>query len=87
LRSAAANGGERKPGAASSAPTLGAVIRAFKLISAIAVNRTMARKGVPLWQRNYYERIIRDEQELETLYQYITANQAQRENDENHPSL
>jgi REP element-mobilizing transposase RayT len=73
-------------GAASGAPTLGNVVRAFKSISAIAVNKTTGRKGTPLWQRNYYERVIRNEQELEALRLYISANPAQWENDENHPS-
>ena len=47
-------------GAASSAPTkdistrLGDVVRAFKSVSAINVNRFLSRLGVPLWQRNYY---------------------------------
>ena len=27
--------------------------------------------GVPIWQRNYYERIIRDERELNNVRQYI----------------
>ena len=38
-------------------------------------------------QRNYYERIIRAEQELESLRQYITVNPAQWEKDENYHSL
>jgi putative transposase len=38
-------------GAASSAPTLADVVRAFKSLSAIRVNRLIMRSG-PLWQRN-----------------------------------
>lgn len=38
-----------------------------------------------LWQRNYYERIIRDESELHTLQQYIADNPAGWDNDPNHP--
>jgi len=76
-----------KPGAASGAPTLGTVLRAFKSLSAIAVNKTIGRQGVSLWQRNYYERVIRDEQELDVLRQYVAANPSQGEKDENHPSL
>ena len=29
-----------------------------------------------LWQRNYYERVIRDEQELNTIREYIQNNPA-----------
>jgi REP element-mobilizing transposase RayT len=61
-------------GAASSAPTLGAVVRAFKSLSAIAVNALLSRQGRPLWQRNYYEHIIRDERELWMIREYIRTN-------------
>jgi REP element-mobilizing transposase RayT len=75
-------------GAASSAPTLGDVVRAFKSISAIAVNRIIGRSG-RLWQRNYYERVIRDEAELTNALQYIIDNPARwpddAENPTNHP--
>jgi len=63
-----------RQGAASSAPTLGDVIRAFKSISAIAVNRLQDRHGVSLWQRNYYEHIIRNESELNKIREYIINN-------------
>ena len=60
-------------GAASSAPTLGDVARAFKSISAIRVNRLLTRSG-SLWQRNYYERVIRNKRELDKIREYITTN-------------
>ena len=60
-------------GAASSAPTLGNIMRAFKSISAIEINRTLDRQG-RLWQRNYYERIIRDDDELSGIREYIRLN-------------
>ena len=70
--------GNTKQGAASSAPTdnktLGDVIRAFKSISAIGVNKIVGRSGQPLWQRNYHERIIRNERELQATRQYIIDN-------------
>ena len=60
-------------GAASSAPTLGDVVRAFKSLSAIHVNRLLRRSG-PLWQRNYYEHVIRNERELDRIREYIATN-------------
>ena len=63
-----------RKGSASSAPTFGDVIRGFKSISAIQVNRLLMRTGQPLWQRNYYEHIIRDENSLERIREYIAAN-------------
>jgi REP element-mobilizing transposase RayT len=37
--------------AASSVPTLGKVVRAFKSISAIKANKALNRSGQPFWQR------------------------------------
>jgi putative transposase len=54
--------------------TLGDVMRAFKSISAIAANRHLGRSGRPFWQRNYYERIIRGERELDAIREYIHDN-------------
>ncbi len=63
-----------KAGAASSAPTLGDIIRAFKSISAINVNRMLSRSGQSLWQRNYYEHVIRNEKSLNKIHEYIIHN-------------
>jgi len=47
----------------SGGPTLGEVVRAFKSLSAIAVNRCLGRRR-RVWQRGYFEHVIRDEEEL-----------------------
>ena len=39
-----------------------------------------------LWQRNYYERIIRNENELHNIRQYICDNPQQWENDNENPT-
>jgi REP element-mobilizing transposase RayT len=78
-------------GAASSAPTrfasttLGNVLRAFKSISAISVNRLLSRSGQPLWQRTYYEHVIRDEESLNRLREYIATNPLRWELDRENP--
>ncbi len=79
------NPAARKKGAASSAPTLGDVVRAFKSISAIQVNRILSRSGQPLWQRNYYERVIRDEAEMCRIHEYIQNNPLNWETDKENP--
>ena len=60
-------------GAASSAPTLGDLIRAFKSPSAFRVNRLLMRSG-SLWQRNYYEHVIRSDREMDRIREYIATN-------------
>jgi hypothetical protein len=84
---------DQRSGAASSAPTsetdiaptLGAIVRAFKSISAIDVNRLLNRRGCPLWQRNYYERVIRNEIELSAIREYLQFNPRNWAEDEEHP--
>ena len=73
-------------GAAIGAPTLGDVVRAFKSMSAIRVNRLLMRSG-PLWQRNYYEHVIRDNDELNRIREYITNNPMQWELDRENPAF
>ena len=41
--------------------------------------------GLPIWQRNYYERIIRNEAELNRIVDYIISNPANWIDDENNP--
>jgi putative transposase len=40
-----------------------------------------------LWQRNYYEHIIRDEEELNRIRQYITDNPARWDDDPENPVI
>ncbi|MGE4157876.1 MAG: transposase [Planctomycetota bacterium] len=76
-------------GGASPAPTpkrsLGEVMGCFKSLSAISVNRHLGRLGYPLWQRNYYEHITRDETALEKFRGYIRSNPLRWENDKENP--
>ncbi len=42
---------------------------------------------LPIWQRNYYEHIIRDDRDLERIREYIAANPARWQEDSYHPRL
>ena len=74
------------PDAINHAPTLGDIMRTFKSVSTIAVNRHFDRRGYPLWQRNYYEHIIRNESELHPIREYIRYNPLKWDEDEENPS-
>ena len=52
---------------------LGQVVRAFKSLSTIEVNRVTGRTG-PLWQRGYYEHVIDAGEDLDRIRGYIRAN-------------
>lgn len=65
--------------------SLGAIIQNFKSVSARKINRVRAISGVSVWQRNYYERIVRNEDELNRIRCYIMDNPTHWETDENNP--
>lgn len=72
-------------GAINRALTIGEIIRAFKARCTHGINQICNTHG-PVWQRNYYERVIRDEAELARAREYIDLNPSKWEEDENHPS-
>jgi REP element-mobilizing transposase RayT len=65
--------------------TFGDIVCAFKSITAIAGNRLLARSSRPFWQRDYYERVLRDDRELSSARQYIHDNPLKWEEDPNNP--
>ncbi len=74
-----------RPPGKPARPTLGQIMRAFKSISAISANRLLGRQGQPLWQRNYYEHIIRDDDDPDRIREYIHTNPAMWDKDALHP--
>ncbi len=54
--------------------SIGAFIAGFKSIIAKHINKIRQTSGIPVWQRNYYEHVIRDESELREIRQYILTN-------------
>lgn len=45
--------------------------------SAKQINKIRNTPGIPVWQRNYYEHIIRHENELNRIREYIVNNPLQ----------
>jgi len=62
--------------------TIGPIMRGFK----IGVTKWMRQNNVihNVWQRNYYEHIIRDETELSEMRKYIINNPINWQNDKNY---
>jgi REP element-mobilizing transposase RayT len=54
---------------------LASVVKAWKNFSAKAANHALSRKG-RFWQREYYDRMIRNENELDRAIKYILENPA-----------
>lgn len=62
------------------------ILRGFKTFSARRINQMRRTFGVPVWQRNYYEHIIRNEESLQYIRQYIINNPLSWELDQLHPN-
>jgi putative transposase len=54
--------------------SLGAIIRSFKSITTKRINALRDTPGAPVWQRNYYEHVVRNERELAHIREYIQTN-------------
>ena len=61
------------------------IVRAFKTFSARRINDVRGAVGTPVWQRNYYEHIIRDDEALNRIRQYIMDNPARWHEDPENP--
>jgi len=53
---------------------LGAIVGNFKSITTRRINKIRHTHGVSIWQRNYYEHIVRDDGDLKRIREYIEAN-------------
>ena len=84
----------RDPDGAGTRPaptTLGNIVGAFKSITTDMYIDGVKRSGWPgfpgkLWQRNYYEHVIRDEKDLSAIREYIVNNPDLWEEDTENPS-
>ncbi|HPS28724.1 MAG TPA: transposase [bacterium] len=57
------------------------IVGYLKMNSSKQINILRGKSGVPLWQRNYHEHIIRNEKELDKIRHYININPAKWEMD------
>ena len=64
---------------------LGRLIGVFKTVSTKNINIICGTPGAKVWQRNYYEHIIRNETSLNKIRQYIVNNPLSWQNDQLHP--
>ena len=67
--------------------TIGSIIGQFKSIVTKRINKIHNTPGVPIWQRNYYEHIIRDNRELHAVRQYVRYNPLKWDEDEENPNM
>ncbi len=78
-------------GGSRAAPTqkrkpLGQLIGAFKTVAAQSIRRVTGINGQKVWQRNYFEHIIRDEKSWLKIQEYILTNPLRWELDRENPN-
>lgn len=69
----------------SPSQSLGAIIRGFKAATTKRINEVRQTPGAPVWQRNYYEHVIRNESELARIRKYVVNNPLQWALDRENP--
>jgi len=67
--------------------SLSAILQNLKSVSTRKTNAARGTPGAPVWQRGFYERVVRDEAELAAIREYILANPARCDEDENNPAI
>ncbi len=78
-----AQGGETPP----LRPTLGQIVAYYKYQTTKRINALRGTPGVPFWQRNYWEHVIRDDVDLNRIRQYIENNPQCWHEDQLNPSV
>jgi REP element-mobilizing transposase RayT len=66
----------------SPSHSLGAIVRGFKSSVTKRLKEISGNSDLKIWQRNYYEHIIRNEIDLQNIRKYITLNPLKWEIDE-----
>lgn len=54
--------------------SVGAFVAGFKSSVTTRINKARETPGIPVWQHNYYEHIIRNEDDLKEIREYISTN-------------
>jgi REP element-mobilizing transposase RayT len=54
--------------------SVGAILGQIKSLTKKAINKTRGTPGMPVWQPNYHEHVIRSEKELQRIREYICNN-------------
>ncbi len=67
--------------------SLGAFVAGFKSAATKGINALRGSPGATVWQRNYYEHIIRDDADLEATQWYILDNPARWGEDPDNPAV
>ncbi len=76
-------GGETPP--LREKPTLGQVVRHFKYQTTRRINALLKKPGTHVWQRSFYEHVVRDDESLNRIREYIASNPLRWDLDRENP--
>ena len=65
--------------------SIGAIVGSYKSAVSKRINQSRGTAGASVWQRSYYEHIIRDDADLNRIRQYIWDNPARWDDDLENP--
>jgi len=65
--------------------TLSNIIGAFKTTAATRINKLRGQLGRAVWQKSFYDRIVRNEYELERIQKYVQNNPLKWAEDRDNP--
>lgn len=74
-----------RPTFRSPSQTVGAVVRGFKSATTKQINEFRGTPGAVLWQRSFYEHVVRNDDELTRIRKYIDNNPLQWSLDRENP--
>ena len=77
--------GARSPRPTGDSPALGKIVAYFKYQSTKHINQHHNTPGTRIWQRNFYDHVIRDDTDLQRICQYIQDNPMKWALDQLHP--
>ena len=74
-----------RPFSGTANRSLSALIQGFKASATKRINQLRRDGGSPVWQRNYYERVLRNDRELGRAREYVLDNPRKWAEDKNNP--
>jgi REP-associated tyrosine transposase len=82
-----ATGRSPEPSPGPGRASLGSFVGSFKAAATRRIKALRHAPEEPVWQRNYYEHIIRDEKSLDAIREYIASNPANWIGDRENPDV
>jgi len=74
-----------RPARGTKGGSIGAIVQNLKSVTSRGINRLRGTLGCPVWQRDYYDHVVRDVDELDRIRTYIEQNPARWNEDKENP--